>query len=56
MSAAEAEAEILKNFGPISLEERIEIAAQMEEQAAQLYASAWARCPEIKMPPDPQLN
>ena len=56
MSATEAEAEIIRNYGPISVEERIAFAVQMEEHAAQLYASAWAQCPEIKIPHDPQLN
>jgi hypothetical protein len=58
MSAAEAKAEIIKNYGPVSVEERIDMAEQMTEQAAQMYASAWASCPEIKkaMPHDPQLN
>ncbi|HEX3857678.1 MAG TPA: hypothetical protein VHY30_10340 [Verrucomicrobiae bacterium] len=54
MSAAEAE--IIKNYGQVSVEQKIDMAEQMAEQAAQMYASAWAQCPEIKMPHDPQLN
>ena len=56
MSAVEAEAEIIAIYGPVSVEERIDMAEQLMEQARQLYASAWARCPEIKIPHDPQLN
>ncbi len=56
MSFAEAEAEIIAIHGPVSVEDRIEMAAQLAEQVAQLYASAWAQCPEIKIPHDPQLN
>ncbi len=58
MSAAEAEAEIIANYGPVSVEDRIDMAVQLAEQAAQLYASAWSSCPEIKsqLPHDPQLN
>jgi hypothetical protein len=56
MSAAEAEAEIFEAYGPVSVEERIAMAADIMEQARQLYASAWAQCPEIKIPHDPHLN
>ena len=56
MSAAEAEAEIIANYGLVSVEARIDMVDQLVEQARQLYASAWAQCPEITMPHDPQLN
>jgi len=58
MSAAEAEAEISEMHGMISVQERIDIAVQLAEQAVQMYASAWARCLEIKtqIPHNPQLN
>jgi hypothetical protein len=48
VSVTEAEAEIIKNCGPLSVEERIDFAEQLAEQAEQMYASAWASCPEIK--------
>lgn len=58
MRASEAEANFFSNYGQVSVEERISTADQLAEQAAQMYASAWASCPEIKtqLPHDPQLN
>ena len=56
MTTPEAEAEIIEIHGIVSVEQRISMAEDLVETARQLYASAWAQCPEIKMPPDPQLN
>ncbi|MEI9863602.1 MAG: hypothetical protein WDN00_03410 [Limisphaerales bacterium] len=55
MSATEAEAEIIATYGQISVEDKIDIAVQLSALAAQLYASAWAQCPEIRIL-DPELN
>jgi hypothetical protein len=58
VSAAEAEANIIANYGPVSVEQRIGMAEELAQEAAQLYSSALAQCPEIKrkLPHDPQLN
>jgi hypothetical protein len=55
MSAAEAEAEIISTHGPVSVDQKIDMAEELAYQSACLYASAWAQCLEIKtqLPHDP---